>query len=132
MLSNLRIGTEKWFDALRRSTDKPKMEYGEDQNETIIYNCAVQRHSHGTKINPALLSKERQFMNHERYCASTVIGQIMIVFIFSLKDDLNTQILVFHQRSSDTNILNDNMSASAVDKWSISQVKLCSKENPRL
>ena len=39
---------EKWIDALGRSTDKPRMEYCEDQNKTIIYIRAVQGHSCGS------------------------------------------------------------------------------------
>ena len=44
--------TEKWSDTLGRSGDKPRMEYCDDQNGTIMYNRAVQEHGHGAKINP--------------------------------------------------------------------------------
>ena len=51
VLIKLSIGTEKWIEALGRSTDKPRMEYWEDQNRTIIYHRAVQGHSRAG-INP--------------------------------------------------------------------------------
>ena len=33
---------EKWIDVLSRSTDKPRMEYCEDQIRTILYSNALQ------------------------------------------------------------------------------------------
>ena len=45
---------EKWVDALRRFTDKPRMEYCKDQNGTVIYICAVQGHSHGARVKPPI------------------------------------------------------------------------------
>ena len=47
---------ENLIDALSRSTDKPIMEYCDDQHETIIYIRPVQGHSHGVAINPQLFS----------------------------------------------------------------------------
>ena len=45
---------EKWIDAHSRSTDKPRMEYSEDQNGTITHIRAVQGQSHGVIIPPFL------------------------------------------------------------------------------
>ena len=36
---------ETWIEALRHSTDKPRMEYCEDENGTIIHIRAVQGHT---------------------------------------------------------------------------------------
>ena len=47
---------EDWIDALSRSTDKPRTEYCEDHNGTIIYIRAVQGHSYGATMNPNLFS----------------------------------------------------------------------------
>ena len=49
---------EKLVDALRRSTDKPRMEYCKDQDGTVIYIRAVQGHSHGSKIKHLFPLKE--------------------------------------------------------------------------
>ena len=59
VLSKLRIGTEKWVDAVRRSADKPRMEYCEDQNGTMLFVRAVQGHSHGVVINQTLRSLQQ-------------------------------------------------------------------------
>ena len=40
-----------WTNALSRSTDKPSMEYCEDQKGTIINIRAVQGHSQRARIN---------------------------------------------------------------------------------
>ena len=50
------LDTEKWIDALGRSVEKSSMENWEDHHGAIIYIRAVQRHSHGARINPTLLS----------------------------------------------------------------------------
>ena len=47
---------EEWFDLLSRSTDKPRREYCEDQNGTVIYIRAMQGHGHGVTINSDLFS----------------------------------------------------------------------------
>ena len=47
---------EKRIDVLSRLTDKPRMEYCEDQNGTIIHIRALQGHSHWVAIKPDLFS----------------------------------------------------------------------------
>ena len=49
-------GTKKIGLTISRSTDKPRMEYFEDQHGTIIFIRALQGHSHGFAINPQLFS----------------------------------------------------------------------------
>ena len=44
--------TDDWIDALSRSTDKPIVEYCENQNGTTVHIRAVQGHSLGANINP--------------------------------------------------------------------------------
>ena len=46
----------KFFDALGRSSDKPRMEYCEDHNKKITLSRAVQGPSHGVTINPTSFS----------------------------------------------------------------------------
>ena len=50
------LDNEKGIDAPGRSTDKPRMEFCEDQNGSIIYIRAAHGHSHGARITPTLLS----------------------------------------------------------------------------
>ena len=51
---------EDFINAFSRSTDKPRMEYCEDQKGTMIYIGAVQGHSHGVSINPTLFSLKQK------------------------------------------------------------------------
>ena len=53
MLSKLKHGTkDNSIVAFSRFCDKPRIEYCEEQNGTIIYIRAVQGHSHGGELNP--------------------------------------------------------------------------------
>ena len=69
-------------------------------------------------------------MNQEWYCTSKAIAHNMIVFITSTCDKLKTQ--VFHQSSSESIILHNNMPVSALDKVVTLQVKFCLKGIHRL
>ena len=58
---------EEWIDALGRSAEKPRIEYCEDQNGTIIYIRAVQGHSHGARINPTVFSSTKIPLNWKEH-----------------------------------------------------------------
>ena len=58
---------EEWFDVLSRSTDKPRREYCEDQNGTVIYIRALQGHGHGFTINSDLFSLQRMPLNWKEH-----------------------------------------------------------------
>ena len=47
MQSKLNWNEEDWIDAFSLSTDKPRMEYCEDENGMIVHIRAVQGHRHG-------------------------------------------------------------------------------------
>ena len=57
---------EDWIDELSRATDKPRMEYCEDQNGTILSIRALQGHSQGVAINPNLFSLKQILPSLER------------------------------------------------------------------
>ena len=62
---------EDWIDAFGCSTDKPRLEYWQDQNGTIIiYTRAVQRHSNGVAINPQLFSLQQMSLNKKEHVPS--------------------------------------------------------------
>ena len=64
----------RWIDVLGRSTDKPRMEYCEEQLGTIRYIRALQGHSHGVAINPNLFSsKQVPFVWKEHLFHRTVL-----------------------------------------------------------
>ena len=46
----------EWIGVLSRSTDKPRLEYCEAQNEAILYILAVQGHSHGRNQSKPVFS----------------------------------------------------------------------------
>ena len=69
MLKMLR--EENWIDVLSRSTDKPRMEYCEDQNGTIICTRALQGRSHGVAIDPDLFSLKQTPLNWKEHIFHT-------------------------------------------------------------
>ena len=60
------------MDAFGRSADKPRLEYCEGQNGTIIYIRAVQGHSHSITINPTLFSVKEVPLSWEEHILHVV------------------------------------------------------------